>query len=310
MNWTMANRLGHVAATKAHSRLGVEVAAYPVNVSKAIDDAGVTLMRRPLPRLFGVYIEANGNRGVMVNSIMTRATRRHTAAHELGHHEFEHRPDPARQCSIEVPAASGAPVTGAQGRVRAQGQIEMSAEAFAAWFLMPRRAVMAAIAAMGVDRISSPAGAYQLSLLLGTTYRATCRHLVNVRMATRDDSDDWARVPPGQLKRALAAEAGLTLASTFDMDVWDLRAAIDARVEASVGDLLVLPAALSDAAEDASLVVVASSSSTVTVECVATMRLTSFVGSTQIMSLVVHDRPLGLYLPAADPSLGQVELTS
>lgn len=308
MNWTMANRLGHIAATKAHSRLGVDVAAYPVNVSKAIDDAGVTLMRRPLPRLFGVYIEANGNRGVMVNSIMTRATRRHTAAHELGHHEFDHRPDPARQCSIEVPAAAAAPAAG--GRVRAQGQVEMSAEAFAAWFLMPRRAVMAAMSAMGVDRISSPADAYQLSMLLGTTHRATCRHLVNVRMATPDDSDDWARVPPGRLKRALAAETGLTLASTFDMDVWDLRTTIDARVEASVGDLLVLPAVLIDAAEDAGLVVAASTSSTVTVECVATVRLTSLAGPTQTMSLVVHDRPLGLYLPAADPSLGEVELMS
>jgi IrrE N-terminal-like domain len=309
MNWTMANRLGHIAATKAHSRLGVPVSAYPVNVSKAIDDAGLTLMRRPMPRLFGIYIEANGNRGVMVNSIMTRATRRHTAAHELGHHEFEHRPDPARQCTIEatVPAAAGSSPTGAQGRVRAQGQVEMSAEAFAAWFLMPRRAVMAAVAALGIDRVSSPADAYQLSLLLGTTHRATCRHLVNLRMAARNDSDDWVRVPPGRLKRALAAEVGLTLASTFDMDVWDLRTAIRARVEASVGDLLVLPAG---AAEAAGLVVVVTSSSTVTVECVAAVSLTDLVSETLAMSLVVYDRPLGLYLPAADPSLGEVELTS
>lgn len=312
MNWTMANRLGHIAATKAHSRLGVDVSAYPVNVSKAIDDAGLALMRRPMPRLFGVYIEANGNRGVMVNSIMTRASRRQTAAHELGHHEFEHRPDPARQCSIEVtaPAAAGLSPSGAQGRVRAQGQVEMSAEAFAAWFLMPRRAVMAAMTALGIDRVSSPADAYQLSVLLGTTHRATCRHLVNLRMAARDDSDDWARVPPGRLKRAIAAEVGLTLASTFNMDVWDLRTAMRARVEASVGDLLVLPADLSAAAECAGLVVVATSSSTITVECAAAVSLTDLVSSSLTMSLVVHDRPFGLYLPAADPSLGEVELTS
>ena len=308
----MANRLGHIAATKSHSRLGVDPSAYPINVSKAIDDADLTLMRRPMPRLFGIYIEANGNRGVMVNSVMTRATRRHTAAHELGHHEFEHRPDPARQCSIEatVPAAAGSSPTGAQGRVRAQGQVEMTAETFAAWFLMPRRAVISAIAALGIDRVSSPADAYQLSLLLGTTHRATCRHLVNLRMVARDDSDDWARVPPGRLKRALAAEVGLTLATTFDMDVWDLRTATPSRVEASHGDLLVLPANLSAAAESAGLVVVATSSSTVTVECVAALSLTDLASSTLMTHLVVHDRPFGLYLPAADPSLGEVELTS
>ena len=312
MNWTMANRLGHIAATKAHSRLGVDVSGYPVNVSKAIDGAGLTLMRRPMPRLFGVYIEANGNRGVMVNSIMTRAARRHTAAHELGHHEFEHRPDPARQCSIEVvgTAAPGSSPTGAQGRVRAQGQVEMCAEAFAAWFLMPRRAVMAAMDALGIDRISSPAEAYQLSLLLGATNRATCRHLVNLRMAARENSDNWTRVPPGRLKRTLAAEVGLTLASTFDMDVWDLRTAIRARVEASVGDLLVLPDDLRAAAKDAGLGVVATSSSTVTVECVAAVSLTDLESSARTMSLVVHDRPFGLYLPAEDPSLGEMELTS
>lgn len=313
----MANRLGHIAATKAHSRLGVDVAAYPINVSKAIDDAGLTLMQRPMPRLFGIYIEANGNRGVMVNSIMTRATRRHSAAHELGHHEFEHRPDPARQCSIEatLPAAAGSSSSSAQGRVRAQGEVEMTAEAFAAWFLMPRRAVMATMAALSIDHVSSPADAYQLSLLLGTTHRATCRHLVNLRMATRDDSDDWARVPPGRLKRGLAAEVGLTLASTFDMDVWDLRtaiAAIPARVEASVGDLLVLPADLGVAAEGAGLSVVAASTATVTVECVAPLSLTNLASasSSVTMPLVVHDRPFGLYLPAADLSLGEVELTS
>lgn len=312
MNWTLANRLGHIAATKAHGRLGVEASTYPVNVSKAIDDAGLTLMRRPMPRLFGIYIEANGNRGVMVNSIMTRATRRHTAAHELGHHEFEHRPDPARQCSIEAggSAVPGSSPTGAQGRVRAQGQVEMCAEAFAAWFLMPRRAVMAAMGALDIDCVSSPADAYQLSLLMGTTYRATCRHLVNLRIAARGNSDDWIRVPPGRLKRALATEVGLTLASTFDMDVWDLRTAVAARVEASVGDLLVLPIELRAAAEAAGLVVVANGSSTVTVECVAIVSFTDVASSTQTMSVVIHDRPFGLYLPAADPSLEEVELTS
>jgi hypothetical protein len=264
-------------------------------------------MRRPLPRLFGVYVEANGNRGVMVNSIMTRATRRHTAAHELGHHEFGHRPDPARQCAIETSgrraSSLGTASTGAQGRVRGQGQVEMSAETFAAWFQMPRRAVMTAMADLCVEQVTLPSEVYQLSLMLGATYRATCRHLVNIRLATRADSDEWARVQPGRLKRALAGELGLNLASTFDMDVWDVRTASAARVEASVGDLLLVPTDLSEAAEAAGLSVVAADSSTVTVECVAPTGLTHLVGSDRRVTLVVHGRPLGLYLPEADPSL-------
>lgn len=311
MNWLMANRLGHIAAAKAHSRLGVDVGEYPVNVSKAIDTAGLSLMRRPLPRLFGVYIEANGNRGVMVNSIMTRATRRHTAAHELGHHEFGHRPDPARQCSIEGPAAGAAGTVGAQGRVRAQGQVEMSAEAFAAWFLMPRRAVISALTDLGIDQVTSAAEVYQLSLLLGTTYRATCRHLANVRFATKPDTDAWARMQPGRLKRSVAAEVGVTLDSTFEMDVWDLRTASGARVEASIGDLLVLPADLLPAAEQAAgLTVVIADGATATVECTSAMGLTHPLGDARTMSLVVHDRPFGLYLPAEDLSLGEVEFMS
>lgn len=309
MNWMMANRLGHIAATKAHGRLAVDVGEYPVNVSKAIDTAGLSLMRRPLPRLFGVYIEANGNRGVMVNSIMTRATRRHTAAHELGHHEFEHRPDPARQCAIEGSTA-GAEEPGAQGRVRAQGQVEMSAEAFAGWFLMPRKAVMASMMDLGIERVTSAREAYQLSLLLGTTYRATCRHLANLRFSTRPDSGEWGRVAPGRLKQSLAAEVGVALDSTFDTDVWDLRSAFGARVEASVGDLLVLPADLLPAAVAAGLAVVTRASTAIAVECTTATARTHLVGDGRPMSMVVHDRPIGLYLPAGDPSLGEVELTS
>lgn len=308
MNWTMANRLGHIAATKAHSRLGIDVGEYPVNVSKAIDTAGLSLIRRPLPRLFGVYVEANGNRGVMVNSNLTRATRRHTEGHELGHHEFGHRPDPARECAIDGYAAAAA---GPQGRVTTQGQVEMTAEAFAAWFLMPRRAVMAALTDLGIDRVTLPAEVYRLSLLLGTTYRATCRHLVNIRLASRDDADQWARTPPGRLKNALAAEVGIILDSTFDVDVWDLRTASSARVEASVGDLLIAPVDLRDAAEAAGATAVAADNTTVAVECTSSARLRHLVGAGRPRSLVVHDRLPGLYLSAEDPSLGEEEeLTS
>lgn len=309
MNWAMANRLGHIAATKAHGRLGIDVGEYPVNVSKAIDAAGLSLIRRPLPRLFGAYVEADGNQGVMVNANLTRATQRHTEGHELGHHEFGHRPDPARECAIDGAAVRA--TAGSKGGVRALGQVEMTAEAFASWFLMPRRTVMAALTDLGIEAVTSPAELYQLSLRLGTTYRATCRHLVNISFASRDDADLWARTPPGRLKKALVAEIDISLDSTRDVDVWDLRTAALARVEASAGDILLLPLDLSDAAEAVGLTAMAADNRTIAVECTPAKGVTHLVGASRSLSLVVHDRSPGLYLPAEDPSLGEeVERTS
>lgn len=312
MNWLMANRLGHIAAAKAHGRLGVDPARYPVDVSRAIDTAQLALMWRPLPRLFGIYMEARGNRGVLVNSTMTRATRRHTAAHELGHHELGHRPDPARECAIEPGSSVGHRSTGrAPGRVRAQGEIEMTAEAFAAWFLMPRKAIMAAISDLGIGRVTSAAEAYQLSLLLGTTFRATCRHLANVRLTAQTAADAWSGVQPGRLKHELASATGVQLSSTQDVDVWDLRTSTKAWVEASVGDHLILPDVLGNAAgEVPGLTAVTSAEGAAATVCTAAQTAVPIPSAAHSIEIVIHDRPLGLYVPDADLTYDPVELTS
>ncbi|TDE08491.1 ImmA/IrrE family metallo-endopeptidase [Jiangella asiatica] len=302
----MANRLGHIAAAKAHGRLRVDPGVYPVNVNKAIDDADLSLMRRPLPRLFGIYVEAAGKRGVLVNSMMTRATRRHTAAHELGHHEFGHRPDPARRCAIESAGDSspGAPVP-----VRARGEVEMTAEAFAAWFLMPRRAVIAALADLGQRKPTSAREVYQLSLMLGTTFRATCRHLANLRMVRQTDAEAWARTQPARLKRDAGLAAGLHLDSTLDIDVWDLRTRAAGRVEASLGDILVAPSDSSMIADQvAGMTVAAGNDQTVALACGAPQSLTSVTLGAAALEIVVHPRPTGLYLPDSDLSRGGVPL--
>ena len=240
MNWLTANRLGNLAAVKAHNHLGVDPVRYPVDVNAAINAAGLPLMFRPMPGLFGVYMEANEQRGILVNAGLTTANRRHTGAHELGHHELAHRPDPARECAIDS-------VNTRVGNVRGQGEVEMTAEAFATWFIMPRRAILTALSDMRIASPTSAAEVYLLSLLLGATYRATCRHLVNARFVTRVAADAWARVQPARLKRDAAA--GYPLASTFDLDVWSLTAPGTFNVEATVGDLLVLDEADAAVAE-------------------------------------------------------------
>jgi len=291
MNWLTANRLGNLAAVKAHNKLGVDPVMYPVDVNAAIDAAGLPLMFRPMPGLFGVYMEANKQRGILVNAGLTAANRRHTCAHELGHHELGHRPDPARECAID----SGSTRV---GKVRGQGEIEMTAEAFATWFIMPRKAILAALSDMCIARPTSAAEVYLLSLLLGATYRATCRHLVNARIVSRAEGDAWAGAQPARLKRDAAA--GHTLASTFDMDVWSLTGSGTFNVEATVGDLLVLGEADAAVAEGLpGLSRVADDARAMVFRC-------DVEGGPQLLAddvsggstrLTVLDRPHGIYVP-------------
>ncbi|MCV7211156.1 ImmA/IrrE family metallo-endopeptidase [Mycolicibacterium canariasense] len=194
------------------------------------------LMYQPLPTLFGVYLHgATTGPGIMVNNALTRAVRRHTAAHELGHHRFGH------QSSIE----SGADAENPSASLRATrrggwSDEEKVAEAFASWFLMPRRAVVAVCSEMGMTAPRAPAQVYQLALRLGTTFAATVRHLGVLKLISQAQARSWAAVSPAVLKRQLAGD-GIT--STRGLDVWDLTVA-PAYTSASVaspGDIMMLP---------------------------------------------------------------------
>lgn len=301
MNWLMANRLGHIAAAKSHGRLGVNTARYPVDVSAAIDAAGLALVWRPMPRLFGVYMEANGNRGVLVNSQLTRAGRRHTAAHELGHHELGHRPNPARECAIDASSS---------GTLRSQGEAEMTAEAFAAWFIMPLRAIRAAMADLGITRLATAEEAYQLSLRLGASFRGTCRHTATARLVTRGLADAWAATPPGRLKRQLGRAVGLELPSTLDVDVWTIGPGTTQCVHASVGDLLLVPPAVAEQIQATNGTTVASvvpaeaadQPGVAVLECAAALPPTRVAnrivgGAEAHVDLVIEERHMGIYLP-------------
>lgn len=291
MTWLTANRLGNLAAVKAHSKLGIDPASYPVDVSAAIAKAALPLMYRQMPGLFGVYMEANEQRGILVNAGLTTANQRHTAAHELGHHELGHRPDPARECAID----SGATRV---GNIRGQGEIEMTAEAFATWFVMPRKAILAALADMGIAQPTTAAEVYLLSLLLGATYRATCRHLVNARIVSRAEADAWARVQPARLKRDAAA--GHALDSTFDMDVWSLTGSGTFNIEATVGDLLVLgdsDAAVANGLPGLSLVAEGAVARVFRCEEELAPQLLADDPSGAASRLTVLGRPHGIYIP-------------
>lgn len=230
LSWSVANRVASIAAAQAHGELGVDVEAGPIDVAAAIAAAGIELMYRPMPALFGAYLADTPVKGILVNNRMTRAVRRQTAAHELGHHRLGHGTvydgGATDDGSAGLAVAPGAPGT------------ERSAEAFATWFLMPLRTVRAALVACDFTEPLTAAQVYQLSLHLGTSYAATARQLVSLRMADRQQSRAWASVAPGRIKQELAD--GL-LESTRGIDVWDFRGTgADRTVVASPGDLLVL----------------------------------------------------------------------
>lgn len=237
MTWQSANRVAAIAAAQAHGDLGIDTTAAPVDVGAVIDRAGVALMHRPLPTLFGVYLHgvATGP-GIMVNNALTRAVRRHTAAHELGHHRFGH------QSSVEAGVDATDP--SASLRVTRRGgwsDEEKTAEAFASWFLMPRRAVMAVCDDMAVTAPHTAAQVYQLALRLGTTFAATLRHLGVLKVISQAQARSWAAVAPATLKRQLGGD---DTTSTRGIDVWDLTLAptYTPVSVASPGDILVITA--------------------------------------------------------------------
>jgi hypothetical protein len=226
--WPQAHRIANLAAAQAHGDLGIDPTRFPVDVYRAIEDAGIVLMWRPLPRLFGMYFDEPGSRpGILLNNQLDHAGQRHTAAHELGHHILGH----GTRADIDLD-----PLTDPRA---GWTEVEKTAEAFASWFLMPRRAVLAALSQLGRERIEEPADAYFLSLLLGTPYRSTVRHLPNLRLASRDRAQGWFKVPPNRIKASL--DPAVHTPPSREPDVWVInRGFADTTITMRIGDRLVV----------------------------------------------------------------------
>lgn len=241
LSWADAHRVANIAAAQAHHDLGVDPAAPPIDVAAALAADGVLLMWRPMPRLFGAYLNSPGARpGVLVNSAIPVGARRHTAAHELGHHRLRHSAtidDGACLHLDPLETEAGYPAT---SRARWTDQ-EKTAEAFAAWFLLPRRAVLAAMNRLSLAHVQTATEVYLLSLLLGTSYRSTARHLPNLRLASQARSRSWLSEVPGRIKTRL--DPTRTRHGRGASDVWPVDGRFDgSRVTLQPGDQLVATA--------------------------------------------------------------------
>ncbi|WP_411093528.1 ImmA/IrrE family metallo-endopeptidase [Streptomyces sp. 049-1] len=199
MNWAVAHRIAGIAAAQAHRDLGIDRTRY-VPVHQALKRAEVIGMAQPMPRLFGVYLSsADNGPAVLLNANLNIVTQRHTAAHELGHHQLRHRTAADDDLSPALRWGNGS-----------WPDEEKTAEAFAAWFLMPRPAVLA-----GLDRIcqgqpTSPEHVYRLARELGTSYAGTVRHLQNLRLLDADRARQWAKISLAAMRSSLASGAALS----------------------------------------------------------------------------------------------------
>lgn len=176
----------------------------------AARNAGVLVAFRPLRGLSGVYIRDSFASGILVNSQHPAARQRYSAAHELGHHWLGHASTLDRD--TDVPRIGTNVV-----RLRDD---EMVAEAFAAWFLMPRRTVLAALDRLAVPSPTTPGDVYQLALRLGTSFQATAMQLGNLRLAPLSRVNEWLReAERGALARLKRSYSPVPLPSARN-DVW------------------------------------------------------------------------------------------
>src|SRR5436190_7154214 len=90
MNWQIANATAMQRAPQVHRDLDIDRTGY-VDVFAALRVAGVDCMTRPMPKLFGFYFGPDDDGPAMLlNASLDEIGLRHTAAHELGHHVFDH----------------------------------------------------------------------------------------------------------------------------------------------------------------------------------------------------------------------------
>jgi hypothetical protein len=227
ITWGDAHARATVAASELHADLDVDL-TQPVDVFGAVRRLGLVLAFAPLGRVSGLYLPRDPTPGILLHQGHPRTRQRYTAGHELGHHVFEH----AAEVDLDIEAALQ------RDGGRKWPDHEKEAEAFGAWFLMPRRLVRHGLKELGIAHPRDPLDVYALSLWLGTSYTATARQLAVVKMVGFDQAEAWAKVPPRTVKQTLA---GSLVPDDLRNDVWWL----DARhhrqpLEARPGDRLVL----------------------------------------------------------------------
>lgn len=198
--WSSAHRVAQIAAQIARRDAGLRHDER-VDVIDLIQAAGVDVFGEHGRKLFGTTIfgEDRQPKAIWLNAGSTVNEQRHTAAHEWGHNVLGH----TATCQITIgdpnPATDAGTIADLDSRA-ARTLPETTAEAFAAWLLMPRAALAATLRALRVTGLPAPHQCYALSLVLGTSYRGTARQLGTARLIDPTASAGLMRVAPGRIK--------------------------------------------------------------------------------------------------------------
>ena len=213
VTWADAHARAAVRASQLHADLDIDLEK-PIDVFHAVQRLGIVLAFSDLGATSGLYLPATTHQrfpGILLNSQHPRSRQRYTAGHELGHHSFKH--------SIEVDGdlEDHLELGRERGTLEGWPDREKEAEAFGAWFLMPRRLLRAGLARQGLTAPKRPLDVYALSLWLGTSYVATARQLGTTRLVDAGTAARWAALRPKSLKAALSQGLNVT---SYRSDVW------------------------------------------------------------------------------------------
>lgn len=207
VTWEQANREAAIESANLHGELGISIER-PIDVFAAIERLGIVLAYAPMDKCSGVYIPASAPgslAGILIHQGHPRSRQRFTAAHELGHHVFGH----------EFEIDTDLDRRFFRGHDDSVASEEKQAEAFATWFLMPRRLLRAGIRDLELT-LSEPSEAYALSLWLGTSYQATVLQLQTTRLLDPGVAAGWRALEPRSIKLGLVGENEMDLRR----DVW------------------------------------------------------------------------------------------
>ncbi len=229
LTWRKLHLAAMAEARRAHRELEIDVTQH-IDPFAALESAGVLVFRRQLDSLAGVYIPGEysdiGQPGVLINASHPLSRQRYTAAHELSHHRRD------RQLVLDLDTEwlprGDRPIS----------ETERFAEAFAAWFLMPRQLVQGMLETLNLKSAQlDDQGAYVLSLALGTSYAATVNHLADMSLITRAHRDRLIAIKPQSVKRATG---GIDGAADAWKDVWLVRPPRRAAVDPQEGDAVIV----------------------------------------------------------------------
>jgi Zn-dependent peptidase ImmA (M78 family) len=181
---------GSAAALREWTRLGLAPDSR-VEVFSIIARANIWLVYQPLRNLYGVFERSGTTCGILLHSGHPVSVQRFTAAHEYGHFVLGH--DGSLDSEHQLYDATDDPQ-------------ESAAQAFAANFLMPLPFVNRCLERLGLSSAEwlSAEDVYQLSLEMGTSYRAAVSQLQALNKMPRDHAESLRRIQPKQIKLALA----------------------------------------------------------------------------------------------------------